>query len=67
MKARDTLERCVARTQFRRERIAYYRICLGLTLKECAARLNIHEKTAWYHWSKVVEKIRQSTTVLRAT
>ena len=59
MKAMDRL----LHAEHLREQIALLKICDGLTIKACAGRLGIKEKTADYHWQQIKKIIRGSRLI----
>lgn len=46
--------------ELRRQLMAYYKISLGMTIKECAGIIGIGEKSADYYWRMVKERIRSA-------
>lgn len=44
----------------RRHLMAYYKIALGMTIKECAGIMGIGEKLADWYWVMVKKRIRSA-------
>lgn len=57
-----TFHQKIERGQRLRERVAYLKLCLGLTLKEIADQLHIGPKAVDYYWQRVKAQIRSSGT-----
>lgn len=50
----------IIRGEQRRQLMAYYKIALGMTIKECAFVMGITFKNADFYWRMVKERIRSA-------